>query len=257
MPKPIPIDKRKWGYIPDVPASEDKVYSSVMAAGERPEVIDLSPRFRNAVEDQKRTASCSANACVSALEYLIALEHQDDPNYNYPELSRMFAYYNARKIRGLHTVDAGSVIRDCVDQLRAVGVCEEALWPFITTKVNNQPFKIAYSEAVKSKVGYAARLSSLDAMLDCLSQGYPFVFGFQVYSGSMTQAARTGVMPMPTGSRQGGHAVLAVGYDMRTRRFKIRNSWSRRWGNDGYYLMDFEYVAGDLSTDHWTLRAFS
>lgn len=251
------IEQRTWGFLPSVPALEDRVYASVMQANDRPDRVDLIPKFQNAVEDQKRTGSCVANACVSALEYLIALDHQGEDNYPYPELSRMFSYWYARARRGLQTVDQGSIIRDCVDSMRADGVCEEALWPFMVSKVNNKPSALSAKEASRNRVGIASRVIGLDGMIDCLAQGYPFVFGFMVYQGSMDEAGRTGRMPMPKGSRFGGHAVCVVGYDLPSRVFIIRNSWGSRWGNNGYCTMPFEYVASpQLSSDHWTLRSF-
>lgn len=250
----IPDQDRGYGYIPDVPAPEDLIYA---ASGiSVPDAVDLEPLFRNAVEDQLTTSSCTANACVSNLEYLVAQLHKDDPNFSYPELSRLFAYWEARKVHGLHTVDRGSSIRACVDKLRTVGICEEALFPFDKGSVLSPPPRFAYDEANHHRVLKAERLSGLNDMLECLANGFPFVFGFQTYTESLAIARKTGVMPMPQGSRNGGHAVLAVGYDRPNKRFKIRNSWGTWWGADGYYTMPFEYVtSSQYSADWWTMQA--
>jgi C1A family cysteine protease len=54
----------------------------------------------------------------------------------------------------------------------------------------------------------------------------------------------------------GGHAVVAVGYDIKSRRFRVRNSWGTRWGVNGYFTMPFEYLTNSfLSADFWTIRA--
>jgi C1A family cysteine protease len=51
-------------------------------------------------------------------------------------------------------------------------------------------------------------------MKGCLAEGYPFVFGFAVYSSfESDEVTRTGVVPMPdpnTEEQAGGHAVTAV-----------------------------------------------
>lgn len=251
------FEDRKWGYFPDVPALEDRVYSAVLTADQRPDSVNLIPEFKNEVEDQGQLGSCVGNSCVSALEYLLARKHKADPNYKYPELSRLFAYYHARKIRGLERVDAGAVIRDCVDQLRALGVCEESVWPYIPNTVNLVPDSFAVADAARNKVGSAFRVESLDDKLDCLAQGFPFVFGFTVYSTSMNQAGKTALMPPPAGARSGGHAVLAVGYDLPKQLFLIRNSWGRNWGDKGYFWMPFEYLTNaNLSSDYWTIRTY-
>lgn len=245
---------RGMGYIPDVPAVEDFIFAA--SGVETPDAVDLRSGFLNAIEDQLQTSSCTANACVSNLEYLIAQLHRDDPDFSYPELSRLFAYWEARKGDGLQGIDRGSSIRTCVDRLRLVGICEEALFPFDDGHILAPPPSYCYDEASHHRVMKAERLSGLADMQECLASGFPFVFGFQTYTGSLATARKTGVMPMPSGSRSGGHAVLAVGYDKASQRFIIRNSWGTWWGADGYYTMPFEYVTNpNMSSDWWTMQA--
>lgn len=40
----------------------------------------------------------------------------------------------------------------------------------------------------------------------------------------------------------GGHAVLVVGYDLRSRLFTFKNSWGTEWGRNGYGTIPFDYV---------------
>ncbi len=243
------------GYIPDVPAPEDLIYSSTGVG--IADVVDLRPKFQNAVENQALTSSCSANAAVSNTEFVIALKYGHMPDFSYPELSRRFVYYEGRLADGLHTIDRGSVIRSVVSRMASKGVCEEALFPFFTSSAAmvEVPPAVAYAEAVRHKVTKFERLTTLDTMLDCLARGYPFIFGFQTYSESMRTAGNTGVMPMPAGTRSGGHAVCCVGYRLAQRVFIIRNSWGTNWGDRGYCLMPFDYVTRtDLSSDWWTIQ---
>jgi C1A family cysteine protease len=46
----------------------------------------------------------------------------------------------------------------------------------------------------------------------------------------------TGLVTLPVKGESyvGGHAMMAVGYDDQSRMFLIWNSWSARWGIDGY-----------------------
>lgn len=85
-----------------------------------------------------------------------------------------------------------------------------------------------------------------------------FVFGFSVYeSFESAEVARTGVANMP-GRKEtllGGHAVMAVGYDDKSGRFLVRNSWGARWGQEGCFTMPYEYLLEEnLSADFWTVR---
>ena len=95
-------------------------------------------------------------------------------------------------------------------------------------------------------------------MKGCLAAGFPFVFGFTVYDSFESDAvAKSGKLNMPKQSegQVGGHAVLAVGYDDKARRFIVRNSWGNGWGQKGYFTMPYDYLLEEnLSDDFWTLR---
>jgi len=95
-------------------------------------------------------------------------------------------------------------------------------------------------------------------MKACLASGYPFIFGFSVYesfhSKTVTRTGRA-FMPRFHEKMRGGHAVLAVGYDERERRFLVRNSWGRKWGMSGYFTLPYDYLTNrHLSQDFWTIR---
>jgi len=99
------------------------------------------------------------------------------------------------------------------------------------------------------------RLYTLDEMLGCLADGFPFEFGFSVYeSFESDQVARTGLVPMPKRGESllGGHAVVGVGYDQATERLIVRNSWGVGWGDKGYFYLPFAYASNrNLSDDFW------
>jgi len=98
-------------------------------------------------------------------------------------------------------------------------------------------------------------------MQGCLASGYPFVFGFTVYeSFESDMVARTGHAPMPASGEHvlGGHAVCAVGYNIKRRWFICRNSWGTSWGMRGYFTIPFAYLTdSDLCADFWTIRVVS
>ena len=63
-------------------------------------------------------------------------------------------------------------------------------------------------------------------------------------------------MPSSAERTLGGHAVLAVGYDDREKRFWVRNSWGPGWGIRGDTLRCRNAYLQDrnLSDDLWTIR---
>jgi len=98
-------------------------------------------------------------------------------------------------------------------------------------------------------------------MLGCLASGYIFLIGFTVYeSFESNDVALTGVVPMPQFGESvlGGHSVEICGYDIATRMFIFKNSWSDKWGDKGYGYMPFSYLQDpQLSSDFWAIDLVS
>jgi len=99
-----------------------------------------------------------------------------------------------------------------------------------------------------------------------LSAGHPAMFGFTVYS-SIEEAYESGLIPFPSLREriEGGHAVVAVGYDDKmkiknkygdeetTGALLIRNSWGGDWGEAGFGWLPYEYIKRGLAEDFWSV----
>jgi C1A family cysteine protease len=256
-PNPRRTNKRpvrhSYGWVPDIPDQRDFLFRELKPAPTAlPSSIDLRKNC-SSVENQGSLGSCTANALAGALEYLEIKDHKP-----FVDLSRLFIYYNERKIEGTVATDSGAMLRDGVKALRSLGVCTEKLWPYTIGKFAVKPTAACYTDGLKRKVTSYHRILTLNEMLTCLAEGFPFVFGFTVYESlESAEVAQTGVVPMPKEGERvlGGHAVLAVGYDDSAKRFLVRNSWGTSWGQGGYFTMPFEYLENrNLSDDFWTIR---
>jgi C1A family cysteine protease len=242
-----------YGWLPDLPDHRDLTFRRIAPrAAKLPPSVDLSPDC-SPVEDQGQLGSCTANALVGALEFL---EKKDGAPF--ADLSRLFVYYNERAIEGTVSQDSGAFIRDGIKSLAKQGVCREDTWPYDIATFTQKPAKACYTAARKHKILSYYRIETLDEMRTCLATGYPFVFGFTVYEAfESRQVARTGALNLPkrTEKNVGGHAVLAVGYNDKRKRFLIRNSWGADWGKAGYFTMPYAYLANPkLADDRWTIR---
>ena len=244
-----------YGWVPDRPDHRDKLYAAIARPPRKlPSKVDLRSGCSR-VEDQGQLGSCTANALVGNLEFLYRKARHPVIN-----LSRLFIYYNERDMEGTVGEDAGAAIRDGVKSLVKLGVCSERHWPYKIARFKVKPSAACYKEAGDHQVTSYHRILSLKQMKQCLAEGFPFVFGFSVYDGFESDTvAKTGKLDLPGPSEKnlGGHAVCAVGYDDKTSRMLVRNSWGTDWGMKGYFTMPYDYISdNNLADDLWTIRAF-
>jgi len=250
----MPIN-RKYGWAPDLPDQRDHVYSAP-----RPVLTKLPPKkdLKSGcppVYDQGQLGSCTANAISAAIQF-----GQKKQGLSVFTPSRLFIYYNEREMEKTVNSDAGAQIRDGIKSVNNIGFCAETEWPYDINKFANKPAPKCYTDAQKYEcVGYQRLDSSnLNQLKGCIAEGFPFVFGFTVYDAfEGDEVAKTGTlnMPGPKEKVQGGHAVLAVGYDDSAQRFTVRNSWGKDWGTRGYFTIPYSYLTTtDLADDFWTIR---
>ena len=243
--------KYTYGWLPDVPDQRDFLYAGIKPPRLRlPSKVDLRG-FCSAVENQGQIGSCTANALAGNIEFL---DKRADSAYT--DVSRLFIYYNERLLEHRVSQDSGAMLRDGIKTLHQEGVCSESRWPYNITQFAKKPSPVCYQEAKARRIQSYHRITSLQEMLTCLGDGFPFVFGFAVYESFESQrTAQTGIAQMPKKSERmlGGHAVLAVGFDQRSERFIARNSWGSGWGTNGYFTIPFEYLE-TLADDFWTIR---
>ena len=213
-----------------------------------PRIIDLRKKFPP-VCDQGRLASCTACALCGLIQYFI------------PKLqgSRLFVYYNERKLENDIPDDCGSTLTTGMECLKKYGVCPETLWPYNPSKFAVKPTDNCYKYALKY---VALDVDSIDETMinlkSYLASGYPFVIGIKVYeSFESKRVAQTGIVSMPNINKEqllGGHAIVCVGYNDTTQQWIMRNSWGNSWGVKGYFYLPYAYLLDDnLSSDTWTI----
>lgn len=207
------------------------------------------------VEDQKRTNSCVAQAVVGALE-----THQKKAGLPLTDMSRLFVYWNARKLSGNTHSDTGTLNQMGMAALMAYGACEEQLWPFQEAAVLAEPDARCYQNAAKHEAIQFARTPHGEAALTALAEGFPVVFGMYAPMEFYQVAHKTGVMPepgqVPTRTPPAGHAMLLVGYDLEDRTYLVRNSYGEQFADRGYFRIPFNTLsAWSRERDYWTIGA--
>jgi C1A family cysteine protease len=214
-------------------------------------------QFASPVANQGQLGSCTGFAIVKGMrEFLMIRDKQP-----LVPLSPLFLYYHERKISGTIDQDSGSRISTGVKLLKDLGTSTEDTWTYDDTNDNNpltkekfqvSPAREAFSTAGDFRVRDIKPLEGLRDIKYALAKENPVVFGMIVYDDLFY--TKDGTLPPPNLKKksEGGHAVFAVGYDDNKKVLIIKNSWSSRWGDKGYFYLPYEYVKQGLVFDAWT-----
>jgi len=237
---------------PDLPDYRDHQFKAILNKLP-PSKVDLRSQCPP-VYDQGELGSCTANALAGAFQF----EQMKQKSVSFIP-SRLFIYYNERVLINTVKEDSGAALRNGIKTLNNNGVCPETLWAYKISKFTQKPPQTCYISAMKNQVSeYLHVIASIPQIKQCLADGFPIAFGFTVYSSFLTKhVAQTGIMPMPQDGdeMEGGHAVMAVGYDNSKSALLVRNSWGNDWGLDGYFWMPYDYTTlAELTSDFWSIR---
>jgi len=273
----LDFSERKFGWLKDKPDPRDLVYklpAGAEKADPEQKQVDMRSLFGE-VYDQGQLGSCTANAIGAAMEHFCI-----KTNYRWPHVpSRLFIYYNERVMIDTVNEDSGAYIRDGVKSVNKDGVCPESikdgsqpewLWPYSDDKetFKKKPKDVCYKNAVLHRaLKYESVPQDRASVLHALAEGKPIIFGFLVHqSFSGKELSQTGVMSMPKFQLidpvLGGHAVTAVGYLLDTPMGKegikewviVRNSWSDKWGDKGYFYMPLKlFLKKNEVSDLWAI----
>ena len=189
--------------------------------------------------------SCVANAVCAA--YIM---QQRGPNIRYP--SRLFLYYNTRRLWGQETNNSAVTIPDTIRAINAWGICSEDLWPYNEAKFNQKPNAKAHANADAETHNHGPPvveiLKTEAEFKESLDNNKPVIFILSVYERCFTEAEKTGTLP-PLNEKEllskhdNLHAVVAVDYNDKTREFLILNSYGPKWGQEGYFNIPYDLIA--------------
>lgn len=240
------MSKRFYGWKPSKPHNAKKYTLYHPKISDRPAEVDLRPKDCP-IFDQGKIGSCTANGLAGLLGFL-------NPGSVY---SRLFIYYNERRMEGTVDQDAGAEIHDGIQTLVTMGACLESLWPYNVYQFTTEPTQACYDQAKCNVITDYFHLETFEDVLDCLASGFPVVFGIQVHTSfESEEVASTGKVPQPGGFDNivGGHCMKAVGYSDTRQVIIVANSWGTGWGENGYCEIPYEYFR-DEANDMWKITA--
>ena len=219
-----------------------------------PEKVDLSCTDKIPVYNQGNLGSCvanSASSCIALRRYQKTLQGSSKNLNILP--SRLYIYSVCReKIYKNINQDCGMGYIDLFKTLDSYKYCKEETWPYVENKfytlvpktIIDQTIKINYPKIQRTLlVGSYSNPKdiTIDDIKLPLSLGKPVLTAFNVYD-NFYNITSNGIMPKPAGSIAGMHSVFICGFDDTTKMFKLSNSWSSSWGNNGFFYVSYDWI---------------
>ena len=211
------------------------------------------------VRNQANIGSCTAFAATELFDFV---RRRQDPKLWMP--SPLFTYYATRLADGTETQDSGAAVRDALKSTVRDGVSMERLWSYVPSNYTLRPPQEAWDDAEKHQTIEYLKLDDFDknSYLNCLNDGYPFIFGLNLYTSFFDPifSMLGGFMQEPDRDNEklvGGHCMMAVGYlkNYNGKEYLIaQNSWGLDWGAQGYCYIPLSYIMSNDSFDFWTIR---
>ena len=261
----------------------DKDLQSLEKTLRLPKQVDLKPWF-SPVKKQGAKPTCTAHAGTALMEYfqnrLYGLLSGNEPNYQ-KTLSWRFLYKVTRNLMGKKEVVGGNItetdgatIRDTLKAMSLFGIPKDGkngkeYWENADEEIIEEPSAFLYAHAQNYQANKYFRLDSCDDSSKVLAQiriaiaaGFSAIFALddaailEKYPDN-----KVAVLKDEQDFHQGGHALVAVGYDdnkefdghKKKGGFSIRNSWNEKWGDNGYGWLPYDYVLNGNATDWWSL----
>lgn len=195
-----------------------------------------------AAYDRLTLPASAANAIASLGQFLLAKEgkHAFLP-------SRLFLHYNGM-------LDDEGTLRGGLHAAAALGMPDEKLWWYNPDKAGVLPSTSVYTAALKHRVADPMRIAGkIIPLRSCLAEGYPFAFTVDLHGDLEPDAS--GLVPMPGvfDTCSGRLSALAVGYDIASDVFIVRESRGPGWGMAGHCLLPTKYVL-KYGVEFWTAR---
>jgi C1A family cysteine protease len=199
--------------------------------------------FVTPVRNQGNCGSCWAFATTAALEANTLIVD------NYPSYDLNIAEQVMVSCGGSGSC-GGGYINKASDYIKNTGLPLESCDPYTAT--DSSCLDVCTDKDRISGWHWVTTTSPMvDAIIAALYTYGPLVTTMDVYSDFYYY--KTGVYSYVSGTYQGGHAILIVGYDDVGGYFIAKNSWGTNWGESGYFRVAYSQVNSAVGFGEYTI----
>ena len=200
------------------------------------------------------------SSTVNAISYCYLYAQMRENKIIIVNPSRLFLFNNLLKLYKYKTSKfIGASIFTGLNLLSELGTCSENSLPYDEKNLNINTYGELYLEAQNNKIlTYNAIDQDLKQIKSTLINGYPILFGFNVYTSfNNNNTVETGNVKIPNGDEEiiGNQAGVIIGFDDGDKVFIVRNSWGEKWGDHGYCYIPYEYILNtNYCSDFWIIK---
>ena len=220
------------------------------------DIYDKNGVFFPEIVDQGNIESC-VPTCISTVYYYLTMKQSNHLNFR---ISRLYLYYQFRRLYDDVKLDEGSTIRDCINILYKDGVVPEFLYPYVESKIFNNPseFLEKYSRFCKC-LGFEN--ISRKVIKQYLLLDNPVLCGIKLFDSVYSDEVKnSGIINYSEEYDKilGGHCIILVGFDDSKKYYRFINSWGSTWGDKGFGYLPYDYIKNTrLSNEFYIIKNIS
>jgi hypothetical protein len=205
-----------------------------------PAEVDLSHRFPEP-GSQGQQGSCTAWAVGYALRsYYEGMRQGWDVNDKTHQVSPASIYNRLNQGRG--NCSTGTAISDALKLLKNTGAVDLNNFPYSPNTCSQVPMIETQSSNLWRIADWRrVDMKRPDDIKGELARENPVVFGMDV-SKSLQDLRSENIYDDTDSARDGGHAMVIVGYSDARQAFKVMNSWGTDWADDGFGWISYRAV---------------